>query len=70
MVMGVSVYSADHYVLEPLFPLNPLWFRLVRVLFGVFFGLLVYWRVSILLGLKESLEFVDVLKRRLTRRRM
>jgi putative peptidoglycan lipid II flippase len=64
LIMGVSVFAFDQYLLAPLSPLNPLWFRLVRVGSGMGVGLGVYAGLSILLGLKESLEIADLLKRR------
>lgn len=67
LLMGVTVFAVDRYWFSPLNPANPFWFRLLRTGGGVALGLFVYWRVSILLGLKESLEIIDLLKRRLRR---
>ncbi|NDF15735.1 murein biosynthesis integral membrane protein MurJ, partial [bacterium] len=42
LVMGFSVYALDQYLLSPLVPSNPFWFRLVRVGSGVGAGVAVY----------------------------
>ncbi|NDG86313.1 MAG: hypothetical protein EBX52_14890, partial [Proteobacteria bacterium] len=67
LVMGFSVYALDHYLLSPLVPSNPFWFRLVRVSSGVGVGVAVYGGLGILLGLKETLEIAELIKRRWSR---
>jgi putative peptidoglycan lipid II flippase len=69
LFMGVVVWCLDVYLLSPLKPENPFWFRLVRVMAGVVVGVGSYLGISILSGLKESLEIVDLFKRRLSRGR-
>jgi putative peptidoglycan lipid II flippase len=69
LLMGGVVYSLDARVLSPLVPENPFWFRAVRVSAGVGAGVFLYWRASIFMGLKETLEIADLLKRRLGRGR-
>lgn len=69
LMMGVAVWCVDTYLLEPLEPTNPFWFRLVRVSVGLVLGMGFYLGVSILLKLQESLEILDLFKRRLRRGR-
>ena len=65
LLMGVVVWCVDNYVMVPLNGLNPLWFRFVRVTVGLVCGVGSYLGVSILLGLQESLEILELFKRRL-----
>jgi putative peptidoglycan lipid II flippase len=69
LLMGAGVYGFDTHLIAPLNPSNPFWFRLLRVGVGVSVGLFLYWRTSIFMGLKETLEMLEVIKRRLGRGR-
>jgi putative peptidoglycan lipid II flippase len=64
LVMGAAVYGLDRLLLLPLEPSNPFWFRLVRVGAGVVAGISVYFCLCIWLGLKETLEIAEMIKRR------
>ncbi|MBC7396400.1 MAG: murein biosynthesis integral membrane protein MurJ [Bdellovibrionales bacterium] len=68
-IMGVVVWCVDNYFLSPLNSLNPFWFRGIRVGVGIMLGVGTYLGVSILLELQESLEILDLFKRRLGRGR-
>ena len=63
-MMGFSVYALDQFILAPLMPTNPFWFRIIRVGVGVIVGIGVYGGTSILLRLKETLEIAELIKRR------
>jgi putative peptidoglycan lipid II flippase len=65
--MGVCVWSLDHWCLRPWVPENPAWFRLLRVGIGVSVGVGVVFGGSILLGIEETLEILELLKRRWSR---
>jgi putative peptidoglycan lipid II flippase len=65
--MGVCVWSLDHWGLRPWVPENPAWFRLLRVGIGVSVGVGVVFGGSILLGIEETLEILELLKRRWSR---
>lgn len=69
LLMGFVVHALDTRVLAPEIPSNPFWFRAVRVGVGVAVGVFLYWRASIFMGLKETLEIAELLKRRLGRGR-
>jgi putative peptidoglycan lipid II flippase len=69
LFMGVVVWCVDQYLMEPLNPQNPLWYRGIRVFTGLILGVGSYLGVSILLKLQESLEIIDLFKRRLRRGR-
>ncbi len=64
LLMGAVVYALDRYLLLPLQPANPFWFRPVRVGAGVVAGISVYYSSCIWLGLKETLEIAEMIKRR------
>ena len=67
LVMGVAVFVLDQHLLSPMVPSNPFWFRLVRVGAGIGTGVAVYGGIGILLGLKETLEIAELIKRRWSR---
>ena len=67
LLMGGAVWVLDSYVLAPLNPSNPAWFRAVRVGFGVGVGVAVYAGISILTGIEETLELLELFKRRWSR---
>jgi putative peptidoglycan lipid II flippase len=69
ILMGAVIFLLDDRVILPLNPDNPFWFRLLRVGLGVSAGVFLYWRTSIFMGLKETLEIAELIKRRLGRGR-
>ncbi len=64
-LMGIAVWGVDQYMVFPLTESNPLWFKLVRVGAGLGVGVGSYLCFSILLKCQESLEILDIFKRRL-----
>jgi putative peptidoglycan lipid II flippase len=66
-IMGVSVWALDRYGVAPWVPSNPPWFRAVRVALGVAVGVGVYLGISILTRIEETLELLDLFKRRWSR---
>lgn len=67
LAMGVTVWGVDHYLIFLITERNPLWFKLLRVGVGLFLGAGSYLGMSILFKCQESLEFLDLFKRRLKR---
>jgi putative peptidoglycan lipid II flippase len=66
-LMGILVWGVDQYVIFNLSEGNPLWFKFLRVGTGMVLGIGSYLGLSILLRCQESLEFLDLIKRRLKR---
>ena len=69
LLMGAVVWFADQYLMVSLSESNPLWLRLLRVGGGMTLGIGSYLLFSILLKCQESLEMLDLFKRRLGRGR-
>jgi putative peptidoglycan lipid II flippase len=67
LTMGVAVWALDQLLISNLNPSNPAWFRAVRVAIGVSAGVGVYAGISILTGIEETLELLDLFKRRWSR---
>ena len=68
-VMGVLVYGVDHYWLEAAGFSGSPGLMFLRVMVGVILGIAAFGAGSIFFGLKESLEFIDLFKRRWSRGR-
>lgn len=64
MTMGVTVWALDQFLVAPMNTGNPAWFRALRVAIGVSTGVIVYTGISILTGIEETLELLEVFKRR------
>jgi len=63
-VMGVLVYGVDHFWLEQALDPGSFQSKWIRVATGLTLGVGVYVAGSIFLDLKESLEFIELFKRR------
>ena len=69
LVMGVVVWVVNDYGLSLLFQGNPFWLKLLKVGVGLGLGVGIYLLLSILLKCQETLEMLDLFKRRLGRGR-
>jgi len=63
-LMGVLVFGVDRYWLAPSLPGDGIHLKFVRVGVGVALGVACYVSGSIFFKLKESLEFIELFKRR------
>ncbi|MBU6154870.1 MAG: murein biosynthesis integral membrane protein MurJ [Bdellovibrionales bacterium] len=63
-LMGVLVFGVDRYWLAPSLPGDGIHLKFIRVAVGVILGVSCYVSGSIFFGLKESLEFIELFKRR------
>jgi peptidoglycan biosynthesis protein MviN/MurJ (putative lipid II flippase) len=64
LLMGGTVYLADSLLIGPAFSGDSLILKGSRVGLGIGIGLLSYLGVSICFGLQETLEMLDLIKRR------
>jgi len=62
--MGVLVFGVDRYWLAPSLPGDGIHLKFIRVAVGMILGVACYVSGSIFFKLKESLEFIELFKRR------
>jgi putative peptidoglycan lipid II flippase len=63
-LMGVLVFGVDRYWLAPSLPGDGIHLKFIRVAVGMILGVACYVSGSIFFKLKESLEFIELFKRR------